>query len=129
MLEDYTSDIVKIRKHFVSDAKMAAKYSDYLFMIAPFYHKIFTTYKRMILLDADLKVCLHKESFMGHIISTIFTLQFVNTDISSLYDQFSYTREYGQLIGVGLDLSPHYSVALAKFRKLNPGTPIGSPGR
>ena len=68
MLEDYTPDIVKIRKHFVSEAKMAAKYSDYLFMIAPFYHKIFTTYKRMILLDADLKVCLHKESFMGHII-------------------------------------------------------------
>ena len=64
MLEDYTPDIVKIRKHFVSEAKMAAKYSDYLFMIAPFYHKIFTTYKRMILLDADLKAC-HRTPYVA----------------------------------------------------------------
>ena len=33
------------------------------------------------------------------------------------------------LIGVGLDLSPHYSIVLTKYRSANPGTKLGDPGR
>ena len=56
-------------------------------------------------------------------------LKFINTDVTSLQDAFIQMTERGQIVGVGLDLSPHYSVALKKFREENPGTQIGSPGR
>ena len=56
-------------------------------------------------------------------------LKFINTDVTSLQDAFIQMTERGQIVGVGLDLSPHYSVALKKYRKENPGTEIGSPGR
>ena len=41
MIDDYRNEILAIRQHFVSPAKMASKYTDLLFMIAPFYHAIF----------------------------------------------------------------------------------------
>ena len=56
-------------------------------------------------------------------------LKFINTDVTSHQDTFIQMRERGQIVGVGLDLSPHYSVALKKYREENPGTEIGSPGR
>ena len=56
-------------------------------------------------------------------------LKFINTDVTSLQDTFIQMTERGQIVGVGLDLSPHYSVALKKYREENPGTEIGSPGR
>jgi len=71
--------------------------------------KMASKWKRIVLLDADLK--------------------FINTDVTSLQDNFIQMRKRGQIVGVGLDLSPHYSVALKKYREENPGTEIGSPGR
>ena len=50
------------------------------------------------------------------------------TDIRSLHRQFSQFSSH-QLVGVGLDLSPHYWENLAKYRLANPQTHLGRPGR
>ena len=59
IVNKFNQEIFNVRKHFVSYSKQARKYADHLFMIAPFYHRIFP-YDKMILLDADLKVQLYK---------------------------------------------------------------------
>ncbi len=43
-----------MRKYFTSNSKAAKKYSDDLFMMAPFYHRVFP-FDKIIMLDADLK--------------------------------------------------------------------------
>ena len=48
MIDDYRNEILAIRQHFVSPAKMASKYTDLLFMIAPFYHAIFNRVGQLI---------------------------------------------------------------------------------
>merc|ERR1719273_2923539 len=34
-----------------------------------------------------------------------------------------------QVMGVGVDLAPHYRIAFREYRKNNPGTKVGEPGR
>lgn len=102
----FSSTIHRLRPYFKSDSEQAAKYRDDLFMIGPFYHLIFP-FRRFIMLDIDLKF---------------------RIDIQELDAQFE-LFEPGNVMGVGLDLSPHYRHVLRFYREQNPGTHIGEPGR
>ena len=75
-------------------------------MMGPFYHRVFP-YEKFIMLDADLKF---------------------RIDIAELYDKFSEFNAQ-QIMGVAIDLAPHYRVAFRHYRQQNPGTQIGEPGR
>ena len=81
------------------------KYQDELFVLALFYHRIFP-YKKFLVLDADLRF---------HI------------DIAELYNRFNDFNEK-QIMGVAVDLTPHYRFAFEKYREENPDTKIGEPG-
>ena len=72
----------------------------------PFYHRIFP-YKKFVMLDADLKF---------------------RIDIAELYDHFENFNE-NQIMGVAVDLAPHYRIAFRKYRENHPDTKIGEPGR
>jgi len=50
------------------------------------------------------------------------------SDIVELEGQFDHFRSKN-IIGIGNDLSPHYRENLGPYRKLHPGTMIGTPGR
>ncbi len=50
----FLDEIMQLRAHFTSSTKAARKYADHLFMMAPFYHRVFP-YDRLIMLDADLR--------------------------------------------------------------------------
>lgn len=102
----YQKAINEIRPLFTSTSEKAKKYTDDLFLMGPFYHRVFP-YRKLIVLDADLKFRL---------------------DISQLYQQFDdFTDD--QVMGVGIDLAPHYRIAFREYRKNNPGTRVGEPGR
>ncbi|TRY61033.1 hypothetical protein TCAL_01446 [Tigriopus californicus] len=102
----FSSTIRRLKPNFTSGSVEAAKYRDDLFMIGPFYHLIFP-FRRFIMLDIDLKF---------------------RIDIQELDAQFD-LFEPEILMGVGLDLSPHYRHVLRYYREQNPGTHIGEPGR
>ena len=74
--------------------------------MGPFYHRIFP-YEKFIMLDADLKF---------------------RIDIAELYDMFEDFSK-NQVMGVGVDLAPHYRIAFREYRKKNPDTMVGEPGR
>ena len=97
--------ISKIRPFFTSHSVQARKYRDDLFLMGPFYHRIFP-YKKFIMLDADLKF---------------------RIDINELYEHFEHFTEE-QVMGVSVDLAPHYRVAFRRYREANPGTHVGEPG-
>ena len=85
------------------------KYFHDLFYLGPVYHNKFINLEKFIFLDVDL----------------VF-----QTDIKKLENQFSkFDLPGGSCIGVGPDLSPHYLHKLKEFRKENPGTVFGDPGR
>ena len=49
------------------------------------------------------------------------------SDVSQLESQFEgWTEE--AVMGVGLDLSPHYKKFLAEYIEINPDTELGKPG-
>ena len=85
----YRSQLLPMREYFTSVAKGARKYRDDLFLIAVFYHRIFS-YNRLIMLDIDLKF---------------------KIDIAELYDQFNIFEQDNEetFVAVGRDLSPHYA--------------------
>ena len=103
----YVKLIFELRPFFSAQVESKSnKYQDDLFMLALFYHRIFRINK-LIVLDADLKF---------------------RMDIAELYGLF---RNFSpdQIMGVGLDLAPHYRFAFEKYRSENPGTLVGEPGR
>ena len=102
----YIKAISEIRPLFTSFAKEAKKYTDDLFLMGPFYHRVFP-YEKMIFLDADLKF---------------------RIDVSELHDLFQ-DFDSKQVIGVAVDLAAHYRIAFRHFRKQNPDTKVGEPGR
>jgi len=83
-----------------------SKYNKDLFYISPLYGKAFTKLEKMIFIDMDL-------DFYG--------------DIELLWNQFSELHE-PQVVGVGRDLSPHYSTYLANYNRGHPGSKLGQPG-
>jgi len=83
------------------------KYVNDLFYIAPMYHGAFSKLKKLIFLDST-------------------DLEFFN-DIQLLEDQFDNMEN--ELIGVGLDLSPHYRRFLGDYLIDHPDTPLGLPGK
>ena len=102
----YIGAINRIRPFFTSNSNAAKKYRDDLFLMGPFYHRVFP-YDKFIMLDADLKF---------------------KIDIAELYDHFeNFTKN--NVMGVGTDLAPHYRIAFREYRKKNPGTMVGEPGR
>ena len=49
-------------------------------------------------------------------------------DIDELHNHFeNFTEE--QVMGVAVDLAPHYRIAFRKYRAENLGTHVGEPGR
>ena len=104
--QTYIDAIGKMRPFFTSNSEAAKKYRDDLFLMGPFYHRIFP-YKKFIMLDADLKF---------------------RIDIAELYDMFE-DFSNDQVMGVGVDLAPHYRIAFREYRKKNPNTMVGEPGR
>jgi hypothetical protein len=84
------------------------KYISDLFYIAPIYHRAFRSLDRMLVLDStDLGIV---------------------SDLRELWDQQA-EQEEEAVMAVGLDMAPHYFVNLQVYRKQNPGTNIGLPGR
>ena len=49
-------------------------------------------------------------------------------DIAELYDMYE-DFSNNQVMGVGVDLAPHYRIAFREYRKKNPDTMVGEPGR
>jgi len=107
--EERHTDFVKALKAWAAPWIMQGtnKYLNDLFYVGPLYHQIFINLEKLIFLDVDLEFY---------------------RDVKLLYKQFA-QFDSSQLIGVGLDLSPHYRTSLELYRKQNPGTHIGQPGR
>jgi len=107
--EERHADFVKALKAWAAPWIMQGtdKYLNDLFYVGPLYHEIFTNLEKLIFLDVDLEFY---------------------RDVKLLYKQFA-QFDSQQLIGVGLDLSPHYKTTLALYRTQNPDTHIGQPGR
>ena len=85
---------------------VSSKYSEDLFLIAPFLHRSLP-FRRLIMLDVDLAF---------------------RIDIVELYGTFDSFSEAESMAFVP-DLAPHYYHVLRFYRASNPGTLIGSPGR
>lgn len=84
------------------------KYTLDLFYVVPFYHKeISAEIEKIIVIDIDLEF---------------------RIDMLNLYKHFKKFTET-EMIGVANDLTPHYFNLAKSYRKLNPETNIGSPGR
>ena len=49
-------------------------------------------------------------------------------DIAELYDHFDNFNE-DHIMGVAVDLAPHYRIAFRKYREHHPDTKVGEPGR
>ena len=50
------------------------------------------------------------------------------SDVTLLESQFEDSWSNEAVMGVGLDLSPHYKKFLAEYIEINPETEIGKPG-
>jgi len=84
------------------------KYQKDLFYIAPFYPAMFPdALKVIIVLDVDLEF---------------------KTDLYAVIQHYE-KMEDSELIAVGPELLPHYFVMSKYFRKKNPDTKVGSPGK
>ncbi|XP_023342823.1 xyloside xylosyltransferase 1 [Eurytemora carolleeae] len=93
------------------EALQEDKYSRDFFYIAPFYHLAFTSLTTLIFLDC-------------------FDLDF-KADIGLLTDEVKKMEKTSAVIGIGLDLSPHYRIKMEAYNKIygmGPDSP-GRPGR
>ncbi|XP_023325649.1 uncharacterized protein LOC111699261 isoform X2 [Eurytemora carolleeae] len=85
------------------------KYRSDFYYIAPNYHKAFLSLDRAVFIDAtDLE----------------FTI-----DIKELYNEYYALDQTEAIMSLSLDLAPHYFLFLSDYRKKNPGTVFGQPGR
>lgn len=92
-----------IKKHFFS--KDVGRYNDDIFFLTEVFHDAFPKrIHQLIFLDVDLK-------FMS--------------DIKDLHQEFGNFQPQN-VMAIGPDLQPQYRVDFGKFRKLNPGTLVGS---
>merc|ERR1719350_1008154 len=93
----------------ILSSKFNEKYFHDLFYLGPIYHRKFVNLEKLIFLDVDL----------------VFQV-----DIMKLESQFSkFDLSSGNCIGVGPDLSPHYLHKMKEYRKENPNTKLGDPGK
>ena len=86
---------------------LAEKYNDDIYYICPFYHKIFPTLPKIMVVDADVEF---------------------RVDLSEIYSVFD-KFEGDEVIAVGNDLAPHYYQMLTSYRETHPDTELGKPGR
>lgn len=89
------------------DDETIDKYSSDLFYIGPLYHRAFVKLDRLIFIDTT-------------------DIHFFE-DIKVLDDQFDKIGD--EIMGVGLDLSPHYRKFLVDYLVRHPDTPLGLPGK
>ena len=111
------SDVKSVNEPFVEALKANSeekadekvdKYSADLFYIAPLYYKAFSSLNKLIFID-------------------ITDLEFFS-NIRELYQEF-YKMSPDQVMGVGLELTPHYRKFLGKqYLDLHPDTDLGLPG-
>ena len=83
------------------------KYIQDFYYIAPFYHMLFPNLFQLVALDLDLEFRVSLSSLKSH------------------FEQFTSSN----LIGLGLDLSPHYALKAKAYQEANPGTWVGTPGK
>ena len=84
------------------------KYRHDLFYILPYHHLEFPdSIKKLILMDVDLEF---------------------KIDISDLFRQFN-KFSASEVIGCGVTQSPYYFSFFKSYKKIDPGTHIGGPGR
>ena len=88
------------------DDEKIDKYSSDLFYIGPLYHKAFLKLDKLIFIDAT-------------------DLQFYD-DIGKLYAHYKNIKE--EIMGVGVDKSPHYRKQLRRFLEDHPNSSLGLPG-
>lgn len=109
-------EIIKVNPPFIEtlkrntekkDVPSVDKYSSDLFYVGPLYYKAFEKLDKLLFID-------------------ITDLEFF-ADITELQDQFPATSD--KLMGVGLDMSPHYRKFLASYLSHHPESQLGSPGR
>ena len=109
-------EIIKVNPPFIEtlkrntekkDVPSVDKYSSDLFYVGPLYYKAFEKLDKLLFID-------------------ITDLEFF-ADISELYQHFESTTD--KLLGVGLDMSPHYRKFLASYLTDHPDSQVGSPGR
>merc|ERR1719245_1094806 len=83
------------------------KYDNFIFYLFPFYHLLLPSINKLIVLDFDT---------------------FFKVDPSMLHDELSKFND-SHLLGMGVDLNLQYHHKLSRYRKENPGTLVGMPGR
>jgi len=121
IVEPHRDEIDKMKQHFGHHMPVGTqfknkdgitfvpsfKYTLDLFYILPFYHIEFPAgLHRLMVLDVDIEVFCDLRKLWQH------------------FKHFSAT----QVLGVGLDQTPHYFKISGKYREANPGTNIGKPG-
>lgn len=109
------SDIKNTHKNFIQALKNNTedkeeekidKYSSDLFYIGPLYYRAFVNIERFIFIDVT-------------------DLEFFS-DIEELHQQFD--KMQSKVMGVGLDMSPHYRKNLKRYLELRPNSDLGLPG-
>ncbi|XP_023325659.1 xyloside xylosyltransferase 1 isoform X3 [Eurytemora carolleeae] len=98
-----------MRDNIHPDMSSKDKYKNDFYYIAPLYHLAFTGLDKVVFIDiSDME----------------FTV-----DIKELYDEFTKLESSPAILGIGLDLSPHYFGYLKSYIESHPGTDIGKPGK
>ena len=105
--------------------KSTDKYLQDLYYISPLFHtEVNNSLNRIIAIDLDLTF---KYVYMTS------NCKFVcfacsRVDVKELYDLFNNFKE-SEVLGLANELHPHYFLATEDYRRHNPGTQVGSPGR
>ena len=108
-------DIKNVNPQFVTilqmnteakDDETIDKYSSDLFYVGPIFHEAFKQLNKLLVIDVT-------------------DLEFFD-NLSDLYKQFENFDE--ELIGVGVDASPHYRKFLENYLRDHPSSPLGLPG-
>ncbi|XP_022244275.1 xyloside xylosyltransferase 1-like [Limulus polyphemus] len=100
-------DIIKVmRKYFFT--KNVTRYNDNIFFISEIFHRVFH-FKKLIFIDLDLRF---------------------EADILDLYLHFEKFHK-SQIMAIANDLQPQYRVDFEEYRRIHPGTDVGSarPGK
>ena len=96
-----------LKKHSDGMNDHKNKYANDLFYIAPLYHRTFPQLEKLLVIDCS-------------------DLMFLD-DIKKVFDEFEHMEN--KLIGIGLDLSPHYKTFLdISYLPHHPDSNFGKPG-
>ena len=99
------------------------KYEDFIFYLFPYYHLLLPSIDQLIVLDFDTCKNIAVLFSLTNFIALVFKV-----DPFMLHEEFSKFND-SHLLGMGVDLNLQYNHKLSRYRKENPGTLVGMPGR